>query len=151
MRGRTARSGLLALLAALLLAAGCAPQLPGAPQTPPVQPPLEGTAWVLQALGDPDSLKPALVDKKVTLTFTSRAEVSGNAGCNSYGGSYEAGSDGTLEFADLYHTEMYCIEPGVMEQEQLFLDLLNTAERYEVVDGMLHLSGGGRLLVFSRA
>jgi heat shock protein HslJ len=151
VRSRTVHRGLLALLAALLLAAGCAPQMPGAPQPPSVQPPLDGTEWVLESLGGPDDLKPALASREVTLSFTSDAEVSGNAGCNSYGGSYESSVDGTLRFIDLFHTEMYCIEPGVMEQEQFFLGAIGTAERYAVVEGMLRISGEGWLLVFSRS
>jgi heat shock protein HslJ len=151
VRSRTVHRGLLALLAALLLAAGCAPQMPGAPQPPSVQPPLDGTEWALESLGGPDNLKPALANREVTLSLTSDAEVSGNAGCNSYGGSYECGVDGTLRFTDLLHTEMYCIEPGVMDQEQEFLDALATAEQYEIVDGKLRISGGGKLLVLSRA
>ena len=125
--------------------------MPGAPQTPSVQPPLNGTAWNLQALGSPDNLRPALPNTEVTLTFTSGSEVSGNAGCNSYGGSYESGVDGTLRFADLFHTEMYCVEPGVMDQEQCFLDALSAAETYGMDESSLRIEGGGKLLVLSRA
>jgi heat shock protein HslJ len=41
--------------------------------------------------------------------------------------------------------------PGLMDQEQALLDTLATAEQYEIVDGKLRISGGGKLLVFSQA
>lgn len=150
MTGRTARVGLLTILVALLAVAGCVPQMPGTPATPGIQPPLAGTEWVLAELGQQGNLKPVLAGRDVTLRFTGDSQATGNAGCNGYGGSYASDRDGTLSFTDLFHTEMYCIEPGIMDQEQAFLDALAGAEQYEVVDGMLRISGGGKLLVLAR-
>ncbi len=148
---RTVQPGLLLLMAALLATAGCVPHMPGAPQTPPVQPPLADSSWVLEALGQPGSLRPALETTEVTLTFSGQSEATGNAGCNSFGGSYTSDLSGGLQFAELVHTEMYCIEPGVMEQEKAFLDALAAAEQYEFVDGRLQVSGGGMVLVLSQS
>jgi len=151
MIGRTTRVGLLTILVTLLAVLGCVPQMPGTPTLPPIRPPLENTSWSLEALGQPGNLRPALVNTEVTLSFTGSSQANGSAGCNSYGGVYEAGLDGTLNFGDLFHTEMYCVEPGVMDQEQFFLETLRDAEAYEVVDGTLRISGRGQLLVLSRS
>jgi len=150
MRGRTTSVGLLTILVTLLAVVGCVPQMPGTPTLPPLRPPLEDTSWSLDTLGQPGNMRPALSNREVTLSFSGDSQATGNAGCNSYGGAYESSLDGTLSFSDLFHTEMYCVEPGLMDQEQDFLDALSVAERYEIVDGALHISGGGTLLVLAR-
>ncbi len=136
------------MLAALLATIACLPHMPG---TPDVQPSLEDTAWVLRSLGQPGSLSPALENTEVTLVFSGDSQAGGNAGCNTYGGSYQSDRDGSLSFTDLFHTEMYCMEPGVMDQEQLFLNALQGATQYEVVNDALRISGDGVLLVLARS
>ena len=150
MIGGPARVGLLTTLVALLAVLACVPQMPGTPTLPSFQPPLEDTSWSLETLGQPGNMRPALVNRKVTLSFTGDSQATGNAGCNAYGASYASTIDGSISFTDIISTEMYCVEPGVMEQEQFFLDALSVAERYELADGELHISGGGSLLVFTR-
>jgi len=151
MRGRILRVALLTTLVALPAIAGCIPRVPGEPPQPTIQPPLQDTSWVLDSLGPQNNQRPVLAGSNVTLSFTGDSEASGNAGCNSYGGTYESNLEGELTFGDLFHTEMYCVAPGLMDQEQEFLDALMGANRYEYVDGALHISGVGTLLIFSRA
>lgn len=117
----------------------------------PAQPALNDTEWLLVEWGQPGNLHPALETGTVTLSFSGASQVTGNAGCNAYGGSYTSSTSGTLSFRDLFSTEMYCTEPGVMQQEQGFLDALAAAERYEVSDGLLRISGGGMELVLTSA
>ena len=149
MRSRTQRIGLAALIALLALA-GCIPQMPGASQPPPVQPPLAGTSWNLEAYGAPGNLTDAIAGRDATIQFTGE-ELTGQASCNAYFGQYKSKPDGTLIITGLGNTEMYCAEAGVMDQEQAFLDALREATSYQVVDGTLRISGGGVLLVLSRA
>jgi heat shock protein HslJ len=151
MKRRTTRVGLLTILVTLLAVLGCVPQMPGTPTLPPVRPPLEDTSWSLETLGQPGNMRPALVNREVTLSFVSDSQANGSAGCNSYGASYASTIDGSISFTDIFSTEMYCVEPGVMDQEQFFLETLRDAEAYEVVDGKLRISGGGRLLVLAKA
>lgn len=151
MARRTTRLGLLIVLAALPALIGCFAEMPGIPNPPDLQPPLKDTEWRLVALGQPGSMHPALANKEVTLAFVGDSEASGSAGCNGYGGSYESGLGGTLTFSDLVHTEMYCVEPGVMDQEQFFLSTLQAAENYEVIEGRLHITGDGKVLEMDRA
>ena len=151
MTARLPRMILLAALAAFPVLAGCTPEMPGTPTTPPLQPPLVDTSWLLESLGRPGDLHPALEGTEVTLSFSGDAEAMGSAGCNGYGGSYTSDRDGALSFTDIFHTEMYCMQPGVMDQEQEFLDALAAAERYEVLDGKLRITGGGNLLVLVKS
>ena len=147
---RTARVGLLTTLVALVAVLGCVPQVPGTPSMPPIQPPLTNTTWNLEALGQPGNMRSALVNREVTLSFINDSQATGSAGCNSYGAQYVSAIDGAISFTDIISTEMYCVEPGVMDQEQFFLETLRVADQYEYVTGSLHISGGGRLLVLSR-
>jgi heat shock protein HslJ len=57
--------------------------------------------------------------------------LSGNAGCNGYGGDYAA-SAGGLTVGMLFQTEIYCMADGVMDQETAYLTALMAAVAYEV-------------------
>lgn len=73
---------------------------------------------------------------QATITFE-EDQVSGIASCNHYGGTYEVKGD-KIWFGAMAITEMYCMEPdGVMDQEAVFMRLLDAAERFEVVEGVL--------------
>ncbi len=66
----------------------------------------------------------------ITLNFGEDGTVSGNAGCNTYSGTYEA-ADGKIKVSPLASTRMACAEQGVMEQETQFLTALQNAATYE--------------------
>jgi heat shock protein HslJ len=96
--------------------------------------PLDGTSWVLTAYGT-SSLIPGT---EITLEWEG-GEVSGSAGCNTYGGTYQLSGD-SISMSDLYNTEMACMEPeGVMDQEQDFLKLLRDARSFQIVDEHLQI------------
>ncbi len=100
--------------------------------SPTDQPNLEGTTQALTAFNQ----NPPIEDTQLTITFED-GQVSGNAGCNHYGGSYQVKGD-AISFDALFMTEMACMEPvGVMEQELTYLELLGAAQRFELVDGVL--------------
>ena len=148
MRGRTLRTGLLLVVATLLTATGCLSCMQGEAPCPAEQPPLKNTSWVLEAYGEPGNLTPALASTDVTLEFGDDV-LSGSAGCNDYGGACTI-DGGSLEVSDLANTEMYCMEPGVMEQEEEYLTTLREARSYEVVEGKLRITGAGKVLSFTR-
>ncbi|MCK9357626.1 MAG: META domain-containing protein [Dehalococcoidia bacterium] len=150
MTGRTLRTWLLPVIVALLAAAGCASPAPGEPGTP-THPPLAETSWQLQSLGATGALRSALSTVEVTLEFSDDSRVSGKAACNSYFGQYVSATDGALSVSALGSTKMFCNEPGVMQQEQDLLNALSKAERYEVSDGLLRITGGGMELVLAAA
>ena len=138
---RVAIVGATLVLAALLVACGSAE---------PDQPPgegvaLPGTEWSLTSLNGE-----ALIEgTQITLAF-SAASIEGSAGCNTYGGTYTATED-SLRLSDLYWTEMGCMEPeGILEQEMAYLNSLNAVAGYRLNAGSLELydEGGALTLVF---
>lgn len=104
---------------------------------------LAGTAWTLVSLDG----QPPLEGSRITLTFTDK-EIRGVAGCNHYGGRYrQEGSHLAVEA--LFQTEMACFDPpGVMEQEQHYLETLARVTAYRTVgrDLWLETRDGARLI-----
>ena len=112
---------------------------------------IEDTDWVLQSYGEFGNLKDVLTDTEITAEFvSSEGTVEGSAGCNSYSGSYEV-EDSQLSIpGPIAATEMYCMEPeGVMEQERQYLEILQAAKSYSVEDGELQINCGGQVLVYT--
>ena len=149
MRVRTLPAILFISLAMLLAVAGCLPAAQDAVPSAFEQPKLKDSSWRLESYGTPGTLKNSIPGKVPTIEFAV-GELSGSAGCNSYFGSYTYDTDGTLAVSQLGNTEMACMEAGVMEQEQSFLETLRLAESYRVVQGKLRIVGGEKLLVFGR-
>jgi heat shock protein HslJ len=91
----------------------------------------EDTQLYLKSYGESGKLKNVLPDTEITATFDSDNDrVSGSAGCNSYGGAY--GINGSqITISELASTKKACLLPGVMEQEQLFLSLMQSAQSFE--------------------
>ena len=111
--------------------------------------PLAHTEWRLSALGNADA--PAeVVEGDATAEFTTRRDMTGWMGCNSYDARYNArGSE--LRLSDLGWTEQGCPSRALYRQEQRMQDLLATVERFEVSGEQLMLhSEGGQVLVFER-
>lgn len=130
----------IALLAPLILIA-CANEEP--PATGPAW--NDGVVWVLDAdsvaLLEPEAPPTA----NVTIVFDG-GDLSGNAGCNTYGGTYQVdGSDLTIQVGAM--TEMACEEP-LMALESAYLAALGGVERFTVDDASLTLDGEVRLVFF---
>ena len=125
------------LLAAALLTASCDSYQDSSAED------LQGTEWGLVSInGDVD-----LIGAPPSLVFEGE-ELSGNASCNSYWGSYQVEGD-TLSPGPVARTEMYCQEPeGVMDQENRYLEILAAAESHVLSGSSLIISGGGNQLSF---
>lgn len=121
---------------------------------------LEGSHWSLVAFVDErrvegmpvplPEMAPVLSGTEITLTFQD-GQATGSAGCNTYEAEYS--DDGTtVAFGPAAATEMACVTPaGVMEQEQRYLQFLDTAA-YHVVGSQLWLRRpDGHALVLSAA
>ena len=106
-------------------------------------PELVGTNWVLGDL--PGQV---LADVRPTIAFSGDGTVTGNAGCNTFNGTYTAeGSD--LTFSPLATTRMAC-EGAADTIEQAFLPALQATSAYEITsDGNLELTSGSTTLSFS--
>jgi len=107
---------------------------------------LEDGKWVLTSL---NGFAP-LDGTQISLEF-SIGQVSGNAGCNHYGGSYQIQND-ALSIKELYNTEMACQDVrGVMDQERTYLDLLSIANHLVLQGENLTLFNDSQtILVFTR-
>jgi heat shock protein HslJ len=97
---------------------------------------IQGRVWAAKEIGGNDVIDGTIVTLKIE-----GDRVSGKAGCNSYGGSVEINGD-RLSFGSLFSTKMACMGGGVMQQEQRYLNLLQSVTRGEVRnDGALVLMG----------
>jgi heat shock protein HslJ len=134
------------VLAATALAA-CGPVSPsGGQETVYVEPPagaavgLEGVTWTLvsyaNSTGQTVDLLPG---SEITAQFQA-GEVNGNAGCNSYFGSYQARGS-RLTVGPLGHTEMYCMPDELMAQETDYLATWQSAASFEIVGDQLRILG----------
>lgn len=111
----------------------------------------EGKTWKLAYYSSEDGEEiQVLPGSKITAQFQN-GQVTGNAGCNNYFGSYQV-EGGTIRFTEIGSTEMFCGEPeGVMEQETLFLQLLTTSASFDVAEDQLTIADneGNAILVFT--
>jgi heat shock protein HslJ len=107
--------------------------------------PLAGTAWQLSTFGSTRVME----GTTITATFKD-GQIGGTAGCNHYGGEYKV-KGAKLTFGALAMTEMYCMDPaGVMDQEAMYLSWLGAAERFEVKGGQLLIyRADGEALAFT--
>jgi heat shock protein HslJ len=105
--------------------------------------PLNGTTWELYSMGQYSPIP----GSRITLQFED-GQVSGNGGCNSYGGEYQVNGD-KIEIGMLMSTLMACVDPAMMEQETIFMGVLGNAQSFDIVDGQLQISGSdGETLTF---
>ena len=109
--------------------------------------PLEGTKWKLTGWTI-SSIDPK--DVNITLNF-SGGKVSGSGGVNSYGGSYEAKTDGSFSVGSISMTEMAGTELA-MRAEAAFFRLLSQAKSFKVKGDALTLfdKNGNEQLIFKR-
>jgi heat shock protein HslJ len=106
---------------------------------------LRDTAWELMTLAGSELLP----GTRITIEF-SADQVSGSAGCNTYRGSYKTSED-SLNLVDLYATEMGCLEPaGILEQESAYLTALRSAATYQIDGHRLEIfdESGTKILVY---
>ena len=99
---------------------------------------LEGVNWHLDSyLSQEGETVCVLPNTQVTALFES-SRISGNGGCNNYGGQYVA--DGTnLTISDVVSTLMFCAE-NVSDQESNYLANLQSAKSYNVSGNLLRIA-----------
>ena len=111
----------------------------------------EDTLWYLDEYGKSGNMKSVLEHTIISATFDSKdGRMHGNAGCNGYSTSYEY--DGGFSVSAVARTEMFCSEPaGIMDQEDEYLRILESASTLEIVDGKLNLTSSEGVLVFIKS
>ena len=136
--------GILGLLCILALLAGACTELEPTPTDG-----LVDTTWILESYGEQGNLQSVIEGTRITAIFDSAGgQVHGSAGCNSYFGDYQISSN-KLTISMIAHTEMYCLEPkGLMEQEYQYLKTLQSAESYQIQGGKLQINCGSQILIY---
>ena len=98
--------------------------------------PLIGT-WKLVSYGDAANLTHPVPEVDTSISFNADGSVSGNVGCNSFGGEYKV-SGNEIVFSEMFSTLMAC-EESLMNQESAVLTLFEgeTIFTYEESNGTL--------------
>lgn len=130
---------------------------------------LEGT-WGLKYYGEPGKLRVPYPWSDITLIISACATaeqkiggylapenvIAGSAGVNWYFGNYEADGNKFITYTvngEEKHTgSLVCTEmmgpAHLMAQEDRYLDILSSAQTYEITNGRLTISSGEEVLVF---
>ena len=132
---------------------------------------LEGT-WVLEYYGESGNLTTPYSDRDITLIISGYATaeqkiggyparenvIAGSAGVNWYFGNYEVDGNKFITYTvvgeekhvgSLIRTEM-AGPSHLMAQEDRYLDILTSAQTYEITNGGLIIFSGKELLGFKR-
>lgn len=99
--------------------------------------------WILQ---NDRSNELGMSNEPVNIKFAIESEndVSGFAGCNYYGGTFEDSPNGNLNFSELFSTKRACPD---LDVENKYLTLLNLVNRFEIKGNDLYLYQDNLLLL----
>ncbi len=111
-------------------------------------PTLEGTRWVLVELDSKPVGAPAAGGDRPYFVLNAEGGIGGYAGCNSFGGKYEAKSEGQFDLSELISTMRACPE---LPTEAAFLKMLEETDSYQRVGTSLFLYTEGTLVARLRA
>ena len=102
--------------------------------------------WTLLTLNG----APLLAGSMINATFE-EGKITGFSGCNSYGGAYTVKGAG-LQLGEIAMTLMDCLEDGVMEQEQAYMEALSNVTKFRLDSNRLELldASGAMLLAYAR-
>jgi heat shock protein HslJ len=114
---------------------------------------LPGTSWeVISYNNGREAVVSLLTGTDISLNFGTDGQVSGNAGCNTYSGGYQAGGK-ELKVGILAGTRMFCDKPaGVMDQEKQYLTALQSGATFEIAGNTLTIrDASGAMQVLAAA
>jgi heat shock protein HslJ len=134
------------ILALILIVSACGDDTDDNVSDPATRPSVGGE-WVLVGL-QVEGADVVLVDGDLRIDVAN-GEVTGNLGCNSFFGSFDAADDGTLVVGGLGSTEMAC--EGRMGFESVYGQALSTATAWNVDPAGMTLSGDTVELRFEQA
>lgn len=99
---------------------------------------LAGTEWQLVSLGPSGSESNVVAGTTPTAKFGEDGRITGNTGCNGYGGTYEVRGD-TITIGRLVSTRRACLDQNANEQERRFLAGLEAANRFRLSSDRLSI------------
>lgn len=107
--------------------------------------------WQLESFGAPEAELEPLAGTRITLKLDADGKANGSAGCNTFGGSYNA-QRGAVLFENVFATERGCA-PDILKQEQRYLYALSVTGAYSVEGDRLTIwfNAGRGVLHFKRA
>ncbi|MFL9844001.1 META domain-containing protein [Flavobacterium rhizosphaerae] len=96
---------------------------------------LTATDWKLSSIKG-EGVDSSEYPKEIpTVTFTNDLKITGNGGCNQFGGSYNINEENGINISELVSTKMFC--EGVAENK--FFDALNSANIIKITEDKLVL------------
>lgn len=112
---------------------------------------LENTQWNLVSLGAPGAQQPLIEGSTITLMLAG-GQAGGSGGCNSYGGTYQVEGN-NISFGEITRTLRACADDRVTEQEDRYLQALETAGEYQIEGDQLQITydGDHGLMIFESA
>lgn len=105
-------------------------------------------SWKLTSYGPVDAPTPAVADANAELTFKDDGTVTGNSGCNGFGGSYTVDGD-QIKFDQIVSTLMACDDPR-MAQEQAVQNVLMDTAAFKMEGNTLTLTNNDVVLVLAK-
>ena len=111
--------------------------------------PLAGTSWAATFYYNPatNGMEQPLPGTSLTSVFGVGEDLNGSAGCNNYSGRYRVDGD-NLRINRITSSKSNCEVPkGIMEQEDAFLNNLESADSYTLEAGQLYLKSGGQVTI----
>ena len=105
-------------------------------------------SWNLTSFGPAASPTPAVADSGASLTFNQDGTITGNSGCNGFGGNYKIDDD-KVTFSEVVSTLMACDEAH-MQQEGVVHQVLTDTATYKLEGNTLTLNNNDVVLVFTK-
>jgi len=78
-----------------------------------------------------DSETPVISGTEVTLELKENGQAAGSGGCNSFGGQYQVQGE-NISFSQIISTKMACTNAGIMDQENRYLQALQSANSFSL-------------------
>ncbi len=104
--------------------------------------------WKLISYGPANAQTPAVADANAELNFKEDGTVTGNSGCNGFGGNYTVDGD-QIKFDQIVSTLMACDDPR-MVQEQAVQKVLNGTATSQVEGNILTLTNNSVMLMLTK-
>jgi heat shock protein HslJ len=101
----------------------------------------------LTSYGPADSPSASVPDVDATIEFDKDGNVTGNSGCNGFGGMYEV-KETHITFSQIVSTLMACDDPR-MSQETAVFQVLREDVEYKINGNTLTLTKDKMVLVFT--